>query len=257
MHQPDGGDLGAAEAQRLQARQPFQMLGLPEITERLRRAQEHFREFEAKSTEFLTGSPPPYETSFERHTKGGDIVDVYKFHIREDPPLAISSILSDILHNLRAALDSLVLALSESHHGDVLPSAIRRETAFPIASRIEDFEPRRIRAVAPEVVTEIERLQPYHRPDPERHRLAVLHRLSNIDKHRTLHLGYFGLQTTGWYSEGIDLIGTGPRPLEDGSELVSFRWHDPPEPGMEVNPSISIQITRRGPRPSHWRHHAL
>ena len=156
--------------------------GLAQITERLRRADEHFVSFETKSSEFLSGPPRPYEITVDRQPEGGGVVDSYKFHVRKYPPLEISSIVSDILHNLRAVLDSLIYLLGETHQGGVLPSKMRRDSAFPIATRIEDFEPRKIRAVAPEVVTAIEQLQPYHRTNPDSHRLAVLHRLSNLDK---------------------------------------------------------------------------
>ena len=133
--------------------------------------------------------------------------------------------------------------MGETHQGGVLSSAMRRDSGFPIANRIEDFEPKKIRAVAPEGVTVIEQLQPYHRDDPERHRLAVLHRLSNLDKHRVLHLGFFKLGVTGHYPERADLIRTGPKLLEDGAEIAASRWFDPPKKEMEVNPSFTIQVT--------------
>jgi len=215
---------------------------LNQIKERLRRADEHFEWFESKSPEFLQEQPKPYATRRDRQNRGNDVVDVYTFHILESPPLAFSAIISDILHNLRSALDSLVFALGEAQQGGTLPSKMARDSAFPIANRIEDFDPRKIRAVSPDAVTEIERLQPYHRADPETHRLAVLHRLSNLDKHRSLRLAFFSLSTTGWYSERAELLGTGSRLLEDGAEIASFRWYEAPTPRDDVNPSFVIQL---------------
>jgi len=215
---------------------------LAQIAERLRRADEHFESFKAKSDEFLHGHPQPYAIEFDRQNRGDDVVDVYRLQILRNPPLAISSIISDILHNLRSALDSLVFALGESHQGRALSSAERRESGFPIANLIENFDPKKIRSVSPAVVTEIERLQPYHRTDPETHRLAVLRTLSNVDKHRALHLSFFNVRSTGWYSERADLLRAAPGLVTDGKEIAIFQWHEPPKAEEDVGAAFTIQL---------------
>jgi hypothetical protein len=74
----------------------------------------------------------------------------------------------------------------------------------------------------------------------------ILKRLSNSDKHRTLHTtGYrFGGTARSRPDSLIDAIfPTGP--LELGAELARFLF-DPPDPEMNVDPSFTVHIAFKG-----------
>jgi hypothetical protein len=52
---------------------------------------------------------------------------------------------------------------------------------------------RRLQSLAPEHAAFIERLQPYHDPNPTTTVLYALNVLSNVDKHREMHFAYSSL----------------------------------------------------------------
>ena len=105
------------------------------------------------------------------------------------PPQDLSLIIGDCLYNLRAALDYLAWQLVLAHRGRP-----NHRTQFPIYDT--RLTPKgRSRRIEPEggvdapALAVLESLQPYQRGhDAQTHPLAVLQRLSNIDKHRQLHI---------------------------------------------------------------------
>ncbi len=89
----------------------------------------------------------------------------------------------------------------------------------------------------------IERLQPYHGIDgPDDHWLMILKRLSNSDKHRTLHTTGYRFGGTAHYRPDSLIDAIFPRgPLKLGAELARFVL-DPPDPAMNVDPSFIVHI---------------
>jgi hypothetical protein len=113
----------------------------------------------------------------------------FRVKINAPVPPEIPLIIGDILQNLRSALDYLVWELVLAANN--VPS---EKNMFPICSTAEAFNDQlrrhRLDGVAPDAITEIERLQPYGNwqnwgpPDP----LTILDTLSNINKHRRVLL---------------------------------------------------------------------
>lgn len=108
------------------------------------------------------------------------------------PSLRFATIVGDVLHALRSALDHLVYEMARLNTGRPVPM-----TEFPIFASIEDYRrvrrqrrghPWALRDVSRRHRAAIQRLQPYHRRDEACiDELFTLARLSNQDKHRLLH----------------------------------------------------------------------
>jgi hypothetical protein len=112
------------------------------------------------------------------------------FHARgQSIPLRFSVLAGEIIHHLRSSLDHLIWALVLTRH-----RAPDFKVQFPICLAADKFEATVkagiIKGVAGSAKAIIERIQPYHnangsnvaRDDP----LAVMHDLSNTDKHKLL-----------------------------------------------------------------------
>ena len=114
--------------------------------------------------------------------------------VREAPPLRWGIIVGEIVHNLRSVLDYLVFQLAYAHTGK-----IPKGTAYP-AFTDDPFSPETDKGTRrrwktqtgglhPDDHATIERAQPYNRKNSmDRHHILMLTRLSNRDKHQTLHL---------------------------------------------------------------------
>jgi hypothetical protein len=153
-------------------------------------------------------------------------------------------IIGDCLHNAASALDQLAYQLAILHTGK-LRSGLARDTHFPIYGSSREFwaNLRKLEGIGPDLLAPIERLQPYHGIDgPNDHWLMILKRLSNSDKHRTLHTTGYRFGGTAQYRP-VSLIDaifpTGP--LKLGAELARLVF-DPPHPAMNVDPSFIVHI---------------
>lgn len=132
-----------------------------------------------------------------------------------EPPPMFGVWVGEIAYNLRAALDYLVYRLAMLDSGKTVDG-----TQFPIEDTVEGFQKRRsrfLRGVNEAHVAAIEELQPYKGADWTR----LLRDLSNIDKHRTLHI--IGYVSTG--SVQVNVGGT----EEEAKALGGFR-----RPGNDV-----------------------
>ena len=111
-------------------------------------------------------------------------------------PDALSPVIGDCVHNLKAALDYLVweLVIIGGNTGTT-------RTEFPIFTDPAVYAreaPKKIRGVPPDAEAVFERLQPFGRPNrdlfepgwlgPEQQPLAILYALDKWDKHRSLNL---------------------------------------------------------------------
>jgi hypothetical protein len=154
-------------------------------------------------------------------------------------PLTLSARIGEILYDLRSALDHVVTDLTVTHNGQELPG-----TEFPVyADRDLYFErvkrgnrsgkPTRrsgiykIRGLADDHQDTIHKLQPFEfTATGSITRLQILQDLSNIDKHRRLHLCSVGVGKGGWIvRRDIQPLYLGlPLPyLQDGAELGRWR----------------------------------
>jgi hypothetical protein len=126
----------------------------------------------------------------------------------EPVPPKFALIIGDCLHNLRSALDNLIYELAVTYTGfDPLPEHRAKRLQFPIfADRpMTSRECRnQIGCIHPDAQAFIKESQPYKRGDEDapKHILSILQTLSNKDKHRFPHLGFFSPQTISLYVAG-------------------------------------------------------
>jgi hypothetical protein len=144
--------------------------------------------------------------------------------------------IGDYVHNARSALDQVIFAISYSRNPDEF--ANDRTTSFPIFNDRDAFNrPRRnrpalheIRGIPPDAKAIVEGLQPYHRgKDAASDPLWLVHEMSNIDKHRNIHL-------TAWAAHTIALDITQILP---GARLHSLNIRPP---GMIESGAVLAEV---------------
>jgi hypothetical protein len=126
---------------------------------------------------------------------GNDEWDILTWLEVEDPDPTFGVWAGELIHDVRSALDQLVYALVSENDNDA-----GEHTQFPIYDSetnwirdIEERDPTRnpspIRGVTDDEFAFIKAAQPYHLAHKKRagHPLMQLLRMSNVDKHRTLH----------------------------------------------------------------------
>ena len=151
-------------------------------------------------------------------------------------------VFGDMLHNLRSAFDGLVFALSGVGESAPLTSEQARIPQFPITKCETDWNrdsPRRLQFVSTQVRTLIHDLQPYRDSgdDDGVRPLQQLDDLSNVDKHRRLHVLAREIHGTVlslstplvpkmvWPPEG---------PLHDGDEICRYVFDSPTDVGPDA-----------------------
>jgi hypothetical protein len=157
---------------------------------RLQRVLDHAQNLENAIRDWLRDEEP-YRITSEDNPARGERVD--RLEVVQQPPSELSLIIGDALHNLRSALDNLAYDLARAHTGEPLPDDIAAKSEFPIfisRAMTSGEWARKIGGIHPDAQVIIEDLQPFNRlgADASDDLLAVLHNLSNIDKHRLPHL---------------------------------------------------------------------
>jgi len=151
-------------------------------------AGRHFERLNTEIAEYLKINPckfvPKPNVSIDEH---GRSWVTGTFEAVEPIPEPLPLILGDCLANLRSTLDYLVWELVGANGKEASIS-----NAFPIAHTLdtynEEIKRGRLANVAPEAIAIIQSLQPYHLPIPEESLLSILHKLTNINKHRRILL---------------------------------------------------------------------
>jgi len=234
------------------------------------RAKEHFEAMRSEVVAFLKPSRPcDLVVQFD----GESHEYVVRAQVLRQPPIRLSLIVGDCLHNARSALDHLVWQLIFKHSGK---DATRCE--FPIFCDRDDYllgplQPaqgkaashrrnpggRKITGVDPRVKAIIERLQPYNRTDgpADLHPLYLLHNLDNRDKHRVLNLAITtvrpqGLNLSNLVNVRHRVLSQATGALEDGTEFARFKLEraDDAIPGkVYLNTNLESEITfdKEGP----------
>ena len=219
--------------------------GLNDARARIRRAKEHADALQTDSDAYVATQPFELVATFEPDAR----CHVVRLHVKEEPPLRLSTIIGDVGHNLRAALDSISWRLSVAHIGVENAMAKRQAIDFPITDTPEKFaKDAAMKFVSDDAREVFERVQPYNRrfmnmpdaplwADP----LIRLQELSNIDKHCTLHQAFVNISDAVTFP-GVRNPTDLPRvrvesnleaggSVEDGSEMsrVTFPADIPPE----------------------------
>jgi hypothetical protein len=170
-------------------------------------------------------------------------------------PPRLSAIVGDVLQNARAALDCAVFAVATATAPRPLTESEKRDLGFPVVDRPSKFDAavsagRQLRYVPQSAVDIIRTRQPFCnavmldmregstewneviKSDP----LWVLTRLSNIDKHRSLHLGAWIPQDVHAATpDGVTVHWRwGRAPWGEGDEVG--RWTI-----MEGDPSVKLE----------------
>jgi len=153
----------------------------------------------------------------------------YIFRLSKGPvvPPVLSAIIGDAIHNLRVSLDylmwQLVVAAGETPNDD---------TSFPILTTppTPDRYGHTLPNISPRIPKNMRRLlddvQPYKRPKPENHDLAVLHALDINDKHHELLVAIIGVENSimAFWAENVEPIGFNIGPYNDNAEVCRFKY---------------------------------
>jgi hypothetical protein len=219
------------------------------IALKLNRADEHFRMLRDAIKEFAESDF--YDTVTELDYRGrlvGRAINV------QQPPTDHSLLIGDCIHNYRSALDHLAYALASSYTNP-LPEIFAKTSAFPIFNNGEKFRRRgpsggvhKMRGMSRSARASIRRLQPYQRRKyPELWPLWMLEELSNIDKHRLLHLtATMPIQGSG------QVGGTSPfvmrkieaftGPMKERAPLLRVTGEFERPRDMQVKPQINVDV---------------
>ncbi len=194
-------------------------------------AKKHLDRLEGDIHSFVQSQP--HEMTVKYDAERAKYVAI--LHVRKAEPPDWSLMVGDIVHNVRSALDSLVYALTVKSLGRLPTGDEVRQIQFVIVDQPADWNGergRRLKHLAPTVQAEVEKLQPYHRPDPKyKHQLSVLRDLSNIDKHRHILVVVqgatdAGITVTSPSIEGGAVIGGWRGLCVDRTEIATFDFRD-------------------------------
>jgi hypothetical protein len=145
------------------------------------RASEHIQQFVAVAGGFF--QTDPYRIVVQKNPKTGNLDWVAQ--VRADPPLALSLIAGDVIHNLRSALDLLAWQLVLDGGGKPVVSG-SLATCYPIMDGRRAFKNvglRRVQGASKDAKDLISATRPFKGGNDA---LWQIHRLDIVDKHRLL-----------------------------------------------------------------------
>jgi hypothetical protein len=207
----------------------------PDLREKLNRANEHIEQLEWEVEAFLNGTPNRTLIDYDAQSEQA----FRDFHQHRPIPPRLPVLSGDALYQIRSTLDHAICALILQAGGTLTDKS---QLPIFVWKPVKNDEIRRyegqIKGITdPALLTYIEGLQPYNRPN-ERHRywLTILKSLSNSDKHRALTLQTFYIEPR------INLT----TPLQDGMWLEIDRPDDgTPSPIEEPFPDgETIEIVK-------------
>jgi hypothetical protein len=220
-------------------------LAVPRL--RLDWADHHLDLLETAISDFRKSNP--YEFPLEKEADGWH---VWRLEVLVEPWPKFGLIFGDWLHNVRSALDNLILPLI-----DLAGKEPGRRRSFPVFDNPRKFESagrRRISGVCDKHAAMIEALQPYPgRDDPQILALNAIDRFSNLDKHRAVHPALAGghrveklAATLRGAPKDIEIegryTGYGKR-LDHGTEIARAKFTSAgPLPDMEVEGEFPVEI---------------
>jgi hypothetical protein len=219
-----------------------------EITrERMQRAWGYFDQLKKVNSAYHRRGPyEDFPLKFDEASKSLK----YFVRVKEHPPLEMSLLVGDFIHNLRASVDNMIWMLGQNR-GEKSGSKL----AFPVCSNVQRFaelEPllKRLPRAARVLV---EGFQPYHRTDtPSAHPLYVLDRLWNNDKHRVPEVALSAVIgsmvfATGAGEIGVPVINYAPIRSDDPVEIVSIPILKGPDVQAQTKVMIDVTLDERGP----------
>jgi hypothetical protein len=201
------------------------------IEERLKRANENIQNLDAEIDRFL--DEKGHREVLERDLRR--IGEFNEFWSRQALPPRFATLISEILHGYRSALDNLMWGLlRQTGHAPRNPNAIE----FPIfktrpttRDKLASFN-RQIEGVGDKASAVIESLQPYNAASPwegPNHLLLVLHDMNRFDKHREL-----------------TVIGARPEQTLKASLVMAYGVRKDPTTGHEVKTLLGFREVFEG-----------
>lgn len=233
-------------------------------TLKLRRANYHLSDLDARLREFAT--PHPYDVVTERDEVAK--ATEHKFHMVKVIPEEWSLVVGDMLHNLRATLDLIAWQLVEANNGTPddatkFPIGRRDKRSWEVGEGGAKVLARPKKAIHKDAMTVLHWLKPYKGGDDA---LYALHELNIVDKHSLLIPVYGALRETVMRFPDGSLIpmhmpGAGPpKPLQEGARLalmpfdadgqmepvfdIGIAFGEAPVAGQEMLPTLRV-ITRQ------------
>jgi hypothetical protein len=227
---------------------------------KINRAREHMESSRRLIEQFRVSRP--YTLLPEPASTPGRVA--YRLRITRPVPVAVSTTVGDVLHNMRAALESLAFELARRSHAAPLTPAQERASTFPIcdspaafdafftgrkAPLYDDRARAALRAVQPFVNIEQAHLLGVglERTFQDEFRWALLHRLDvlwNLDKHHRLALMAWWPDLFYWTSDSPDsrtaLPGDGT--MADGSVLLYIEGSDDGQ-SFELQHEFNLVLT--------------
>jgi hypothetical protein len=231
------------------------------------RAVEHLQTLAGEVSDFMTPDSYRLEVDTEVVSSEGDrrrvILRRRVFFAKQPDSLRWGVLAGDIVGNLRAALDHAIYAISMAR--DPLAFAADATTEFPITDHRDAFDAARrrsdgkadpLRGLNASAARIVEALQPFQcrltggdvRNDP----LWLLREMSNIDKHRTIHMSTWCAYQIEW---DITQLFPGTRihrqwmhplePLASGAVIaeIEFSYEAASQQTMLMDRHISFTVT--------------
>ncbi len=218
---------------------------LPSVQDRLDRAQEHFEEVNTRLRAYYAADPYVIEgeTEFQGDNPTERILYV------EPPEERFSTVLGEMLHDLRSALDHLAQTFVTIDGGD--PT----ESAFPVRRRPPPMNAKEVRpellggCKSDDVLRFLDEVQPYQLGGTYYlDGLWILHRLAIIDRHRHIVPRHITLANPSWRFHGIpptqaEWHAHTIRSDENGAEL-ELRI-DQPNANVEGTTTLKVMVDER------------
>ena len=221
---------------------------------RLDRALHHLESLKAEMSIWADESPYRIWSEFDadgRHKNAW-------VEVLTQPPVHLSLIVGDCIHNFRAALDNLALELAIAYKRGPVSKSIESDSGFPIFATCSEKNlkelDKMLRGVDPRAKAIIEGLQPYKRGDGFRSdSLWQLHWLDIEDKHRLPHVVLFAQSGSGFFIPDnltADDIEFSFRPIEDRAPIARYPAFDKTgaEVDMQITPVSSVGFGQRVPQ---------
>lgn len=152
------------------------------IRAKIERAKEHIRDLHIEVRAFISTPPEPYAVSTKRDPQTRELI-YYVSSAAEHVPVRISSIVGDVVQNIRSGLDHLAYQLVSVGCPGVEPG---RQVYFPISESADKYKieaPGKVKGMRQDAIEAINALKPYKGGNDL---LWQIHKLNNIDKHRML-----------------------------------------------------------------------
>ena len=183
---------------------------------------------------------------------------VYRWAQMSEPDPMWGVYLGDFVHNVRSALDQIVWLCvlanggSPGKHTQFPFLQSEKEWTEKITSRTDGYLPP-TNGVSPQVLEVIMGAQPFHFSGKERsgHPFVRLLRMSNVDKHRTLHVAKVlaGPLSISYSPEGIIKIvnlkqARTASVVRPGAEIgrVEIEWLAKPDPSPQVRIRGDVEL---------------